>query len=155
MLEKAQVIRKIGFGRMVQGAANRILPPGTTIDHHVLNANGDELNNVSTEKSIRDVSTIQPARFHDTDKGRLSIIRDFVTWSRRNNVTVVGAYPPMIDFEGYQNNENRIFFGKIGEFWESVGVTTLAAPLDFLYPRSLMYNTGYHLNDVGATLHTQ
>ena len=102
-----------------------------------------------------DAGNIQVVRFHDTDKGRLSIIRDFVTWSRRNNVTVVGAYPPMIDFEGYQNNENRIFFGKIGEFWESVGVATLAAPLDFLYPRSMMYNTGYHLNDVGATLHTQ
>jgi len=61
----------------------------------------------------------------------------------------------MIDFEEYRNSENQSFFNDVSEFWESAGVATLAKPLDFLYSPSLMYNTGYHLNDVGTTLHTQ
>ena len=101
------------------------------------------------------ISEQPPYEFFDMDEGRMQTIRDFVTWSRQNNITVIGAFPPMIDFEEYRNNENKIFFDKVGEFWESISVTTLAAPTDCLYPRSLMYNTGYHLNDVGATLHTK
>ena len=68
---------------------------------------------------------------------------------------MIGAYPPMIDFEEYHNNDNRSFFDDVAAFWESTGVATLAKPLDFLYPKPLMYNSGYHLNDGGTTLHTQ
>jgi len=165
VLEKARVVQKIGFGRMIQSIGNKFVSPKPEptisigedefIGYHVLNSNGDEMNNVSSQRSIGMISEQPPYEFFDTDDDRLQIIRDFVSWSRQNNITVIGAYPPMIDFEEYQNSEYRSFFNDVSAFWESIGVATMAAPLDFLYPPSLMYNSGYHLNDVGTTLHTQ
>lgn len=156
LLDKASIIRKIGFTRILQGVVDKYVsrPGMNPLDYHVLNANGDETNNSSTPATIQRVAAMSAFRFDDPDEDRLQVIREFIVWAQQNNVNVIATYPPLFNLDEYRSSANSMFFDKIADFWESNGVTTLGTPFDFMYPKALMYNSQYHLNTEGTTLHT-
>lgn len=73
----------------------------------------------------------------------------FVAAARRRGVTVLAAWSPMLDRPAYHDRSDPGRLRAISSTYEALGVPVLGAPQDFLFPLADMYNSGFHLNDVG------
>jgi hypothetical protein len=72
-----------------------------------------------------------------------------VATARARGVTVFAAWSPMLDRPDYHDRADPRRLGAISSTYGVLGVPVLGAPQDVLFPLADMYNSGFHLNDVG------
>ena len=82
------------------------------------------------------------------------LIAEFIRWCRRNGINVIAGYPAFLDFPEYHTGAEKAFFESLGDYYHSLGVPTLGEPSDFMFPKSMFFDTHYHLHDLGAAVMT-
>ena len=81
-------------------------------------------------------------------------ITDFIRWCQHNQITVIAGYPAFLDFPEYHSGTAQEFFHALEKYYHSLGVPTLGEPSDFMFPKSMFFDTEYHLHDGGAAVMT-
>ncbi|MEB3826133.1 hypothetical protein [Phormidium sp. CCY1219] len=82
-------------------------------------------------------------------------IRKFVEWARENQIQVIATWPNTIGFDVYQEAKSQEYFQSIKDFYQEIGVPVLGEPEDFMYDKSMFYDTSYHLHDRGTRHRTR
>jgi hypothetical protein len=81
-------------------------------------------------------------------------IADFIRWCQKTGITVIAGYPAFLDFPEYHSGTEQAFFQSLGKYYHELGVPTLGEPSDFMFPKSMFFDTEYHLHDQGAVMMT-
>ncbi|NEO00101.1 MAG: hypothetical protein F6K50_32935 [Moorea sp. SIO3I7] len=68
---------------------------------------------------------------------------------------MIATWPNTIWFDVYQEPRQQYFFKSIEHFYQRLGVTILGKAEDFMYDKSMFYDTSYHLHDLGVNHRTQ
>ena len=86
--------------------------------------------------------------------GRAVIIR-FKDWCDAHRVIILATFPPTQDFPAYHLPGAKAEQDRCVALYKDIGIPTLGTPQDFFYPRTLLYDTPFHLNETGMTQHTK
>jgi hypothetical protein len=76
-------------------------------------------------------------------------LRQFLATAHAKGVTVLAGWSPMLDRADYHDQSDPRRLKAISATYAALGVPVLGAAQDFLFPLADMYNSGFHLNDVG------
>lgn len=162
---KLQFVSGISFTRILRGLAAKVSPPQPRSDGYqaeTLNALGDETNNSEDHRPPEGVSRIQAVSPLDASalksaahNSGIQSIERFVAWCQENNVEVLATWPNTIWFEEYAQPENQALFRDIESLYGRLGVPMLGQFSDFMFARSMFYDTGYHLHDRGVEVRTE
>ena len=113
---------------------------------------GDATDNLAS-KVTPDVQAIvaatQPVAVETNPNDPPAYLRRFVATAREQGVTVFAAWSPMLDRPAYHDQSDPRRLKAISSTYGVLGVPVLGAPQDFLFPLADMYNSGFHLNDIG------
>jgi len=82
-------------------------------------------------------------------------IGEFIQWCRDRQIKVVIAWPNTVKYAEYQQAEYQEFFASIQTFFQQLNVPVIGEPEDYMYDRSLFFDSTYHLNDTGVAIRTQ
>lgn len=109
-----------------------------------------------TEK-LNHIDNIKPMKTYGYIKNTtgMKTIREFVEWCKLNNIQVFAAWPNTIYFDVYQEEDKQQYFQSLKDFYENIKVPVLGKPEDFMYDKSMFYDTIYHLNTKGRSESTQ
>ena len=72
----------------------------------------------------------------------------------RHQVTAIATWPSTVNFEEYQQTGAQAFFESIKNLYQTLNVPILGTPEEFMYEKSLFFNSVYHLSDRGRTQRT-
>ena len=140
-------------------------PPKPRADGYqseTLNALGDETNNSEDKRPAEgvrrieavaplDISSLQSA----ANNSGIQTIEKFVAWCNAHNVDVLATWPNTIWFDEYAQPDNQALFKDIESLYSRLEVPMLGEFSDFMFERSMFYDTGYHLHDRGVEVRTQ
>jgi hypothetical protein len=164
LLTQFRFITGVSFERLKLGILAKLKTPAlgnANYQSKNLNQYGDETSNLKdqrTKDQLTKISKEQPMAIIngtiDSSYG-MNMIRDFTHWCRENNITVLATWPNTIKFEVYRGQSQQAFFQSIEQLYQKLGVPLLGKPEDFMYKKSLIYDTSYHLNDQGVKQRTQ
>jgi hypothetical protein len=79
-------------------------------------------------------------------------LRDFIAWSRSENVTVIMTWPNTIYFDEYTKSAS---LHDLEGYYRSLGVPVAGKPTDSMLPLPLFYDTQYHLGAAGVHQRTE
>ncbi len=88
------------------------------------------------------------------DEDTMNILADFSAEAERRGACVYLAYPPFADF-AYAQSRDAVAELDAALRRRLQHATFLGPPGAFLLPRSLLFDTTYHANAAGRTVHTQ
>lgn len=163
LITKFYFISGISFKRLLRGISAKFTPnpPWKSFyDAKNLNEYGDETSNREaemTEKLRKKVARSWPhglERYIKSSQGMRSISK-FVDWCRQNNIQVIAMWPNTIWFDVYREARQQEFFQSIEDFYQRIGVKLLGKPEDFMYDKSMFYDSNDHLHDRGVRLRTK
>ncbi|MGB5898533.1 MAG: hypothetical protein WBG66_10080 [Geitlerinemataceae cyanobacterium] len=126
-----------------------------------INQYGDQTYNTVAniaEKQANAVAEIQPMTemvYYIQSSYGMTQIQEFVTWCRQHNIQVLATWPNTVWFDFYQGKTKTEYWQSIKDFYHRIQVPILGEPEDFLYDKSLFFDTLYHLNDRGVNKRTQ
>lgn len=126
-----------------------------------LNAYGDETSNLKEKRTKEQLDKIAQEQPLEIINGNINstygmkIIHDFTIWCQQNKITVLATWPNTIWFETYKGQNQQAFFQSIEKFYKQLGVPVLGKAEDFMYEKSMIYDTSYHLNEQGVSQRTQ
>jgi hypothetical protein len=88
-------------------------------------------------------------------KEEVSAITNFIRWCHERDITVIGGYPATLDFPIYHSDAKaQEFFQSLENYYHSFGVPTLGGPSDFMFPKSMFFDSHFHMHDEGAEVMT-
>jgi hypothetical protein len=128
-------------------------------DH--INEYGDQTYNLVTniaEKQAQALDQIQPMTqlvYYIQSSYGMKRIQEFVTWCHKHNIQVLATWPNTVWFEFYRGKTQTEYWQSIKDFYHRIQVPVLGQPEDFMYDKSLFFDTLYHLNDQGVNKRTQ
>ncbi|HBL14339.1 MAG TPA: hypothetical protein DD379_23720 [Cyanobacteria bacterium UBA11162] len=158
LVTKIRLIGGISYPRLTRGILAKIKPPQpqtTGFQSKTLNEYGDETNlqqsDISEEmtKKVAAIKPMQIGGYISSSHGMDSIAK-FVKWCETNHIKVVATWPNTIWFEDYNTPSKQELFRSIEHFYHTINVPVLGQPRDFMYDKSLFWDTIYHLNDRGV-----
>ncbi|MEL6499844.1 MAG: hypothetical protein AAFV28_10080 [Cyanobacteria bacterium J06635_13] len=82
-------------------------------------------------------------------------ITEFVQWCRQHRIKVVIAWPNTVEYPEYQQAEYQDFFASIKTFFQQLDAPIIGEPEEYMYDRSLFFDSTYHLNNTGVAIRTQ
>ena len=159
---KTHFITWISYERLALGIAAKLKPPKPiTVGYksQKLNKYGDETSNLKsniTEIKKQMVEQAKPIKA-DVDvvtKYSQESIRDFIKWCENQQVKLLVTWSGTIWFESYREKEKQEYFKSLEYFYHQQGVAILGKPIDFMYNKSMFYDTSYHLNEQGVKQRT-
>lgn len=157
-------IALLSFERLMLGISTKFhTPPRVDMEYQYrfINASGDVTANteanitVKNRKKVNDTSPINIKQKIIYGSSPLRSIRDFADWCHKNKIRLIATWPSTIWFESYKNHSYQEFFRNIEEFYNSIDVPVLGKYNDFMYDKSMFYDTMYHLNDRGMRHRTK
>lgn len=163
IITQVRLISGISLERLKQGIITRLSPTKDTRKGEFsssLNEYGDATNNRQdkmTPKEVKTIAELQPIQiggYINSSRGMKSI-RQFLDWCKKNNIKLIATWPNTVLFDSYQDTKHQKFFQSIEEFYKKDGVPVLGKPRDFMYKKSMFFDTIYHLNDRGVQYRTQ
>lgn len=150
--------------RVKTGISDKLHPPSKLewgYQSKTINSSGDETNNRAADMTaeqhqiINKLRAIKISKQLSYDSPEFKIIRNFIDWCYRHNIKVFATWPNTIWFDTYKKPIYQDFFHKIEGFYKSIGVPVLGKYSDFMYDKSMFYDTHYHLNDRGTRQRTK
>ncbi len=163
LLTKISLVTGMSLERLAQGVSTKIRPPKlqeTDDFSKTLNEYGDATTNRQanvTSKEIKALDELKPTQlsgYVKSDEARMSIIK-FYNWCKKNHIKVIATWPNTVWFEVYKERSYQDFFQKIKNLYASMEIPLLGNPEDFMYEKSMFFDTKYHLNDRGVRYRTQ
>ena len=155
----------VTFARLLEGYEAKVSPPppDTASRYQAKNLNqyGDETINLQPERAQAFASDIEQLSFRKTNSGYLESsygmdeIRAFTNWCQQQNVRLLITYPNTLWFDEYKEDSQKAFFRSIEDFHKSLDVPIVGEYEDFLYDKSMMFDTEYHLNVYGVRKRTK
>ena len=122
-----------------------------------LNSRGDQKKNILESKhdpQKAQLDKVVPLKSLVLPLKNADPIADFIRWCQKNGITVIAGYPAFLDFPEYHSGTGQAFFQSLGKYYHELGVPTLGEPSDFMFPKSMFFDTEYHLHDGGAAVMT-
>ncbi|MEM9928089.1 MAG: hypothetical protein AAF915_30965 [Cyanobacteria bacterium P01_D01_bin.50] len=125
-----------------------------------LNQYGDVINNTEanmTEKLFNKIKKLKPLKLKNKEFGGsgTETIISFINWCKSNKIKVIATWPNTIWFEAYNGQEQKDYFQKIKQLYTSLGVPLIGNAKDFMYDKSMFYDSAYHLHARGVRQRTQ
>lgn len=128
----------------------------------VLNAHGDETHNRADSRDDALFAKIAAATPERTLTEGLSettlawrYLAEFKRWCDAQGVRLLASYPATLEFPAYHTPKSQTVLSEITQHYRRLNVPVLGQPETFMYPAPLMYDTQYHLTDVGMKQNTQ
>ena len=81
-------------------------------------------------------------------------IKELIFWAKQNNIAVIAAYPPLAYKDKFEEERYTSYFKNIEDFYVKNEVETVGHPQDYFYAPEMFVDSIYHLNEVGANIHT-
>jgi len=161
LLSQIRLVGGISFERLTQGMVAKFKPLQLkNTDKSRINQNGDVTDN-GKDKMAEDQYNAMAAwnpfnlgSYKITNYSKKEILK-FIYWCKKNNINIVSTWPSTVSFDAYQQPKSQDFFQSIEDFYQSIHVPVIGTPRDFLYDKSLFFNSTYHLNDVGRCQRTR
>jgi hypothetical protein len=152
----------ISYDRLAVGIAAKLKPPQRITggyESQNLNRYGDETSNLKSNITEIKKQMIEQAKPLEVDVDIITdysqkSISDFIKWCRNQQIKVLVTWPGTIWFESYKEKEKQEYFKSLESFYRQEGVPILGEPIDFMYNKSLFYDTSYHLNEQGVKQRT-
>lgn len=161
LFTQIRYIGGISFDRLIQGVLTKLKPSSLTKKYASrINQYGDTLDNskyAMTEQQFKLMDTWSPFTLDDyaIDNYAKNKIAEFINWSQKNKINVMATWPSTVNFKAYEKSGSKAFFQNIESFYQNQGVPVLGKAEDFLYDKSLFFNSVYHLNDLGRNERTK
>ncbi len=163
-LQQLKFIGGITFPRLFEGILTKATPSISAESlknpNLYLNEYGDTIQNSEstiTAKLLQTIDDLEPfvlQGYIQSSYGMKSIHK-FVEWAREHNIQVIATWPNMVNFSIYQEPKQQEYFKSIKDFYQGIGVPILGEPEDFMYEKSMFYDTIYHLHDRGVSQRTR
>lgn len=164
---KAKFVVGISLSRVQKGIMAKLknYQPNTNKDAYNIkttNEYGDETKNLEadkTEQDFKDVALLTPMKIllqgGIQESYGMKSINKFVNWCRTQNIEVLATWPNTVWFDVYQQKQAQEFLNSIKSFYQNINISILGKPEDFMYDKSLFYNTIYHLHERGTRQRTK
>ncbi len=162
-LTKLKFITGVSFDRLEKGILSKFNISTKSWDSFYksenLNKYGDEtsnkISNIKKKQKLA-VAKLKPQKPFTYQENAYSrkVIKDFVDYARQNDIQVFATWPSTVWFDVYQDTRQDEF-NSIREFYDSINVPVLGNPEDFMYDKSMFFDSIYHLNDLGVKETTQ
>jgi len=161
LLLQLRVALETSAVRLLTGLAAMFWPPknaGGSYSVQSLDTFGDDLSNAKAmmpaafTKHIRQLQPIPLAWDEKSDFWPL--YARFLDWCTAHRVRVMVTFPSFLGFAAYEKPAARRFFAQLQAWHQKRGISMLGTPQDFMYTYQDMYDTRWHLNDVGRDKRT-
>ncbi len=126
-----------------------------------INEYGDETGNRKADITQKEIKAIAKINSNNkigkslTSSQGISRIIKFINWCENHNIKVIATWPNTIWFDVYKEPREQEFFQSIEQLYQRLGVPVIGKPEDFMYDKSMFYDTSYHLHDLGVNLRTK
>ncbi len=164
LIDQVRFISGISLERVEQGIVAKFQTPQSRNSGNqsaTINEYGDETANRKADMTQKQIQTIAKMTSNNeisesitSSQGMSSIIK-FINWCKKHNINVIATWPNTIYFEVYKEPRQQEFFQSIEKFYQSQGVFILGKPEDFMYDKSMFYDSIYHLHDLGTNQRTK
>jgi hypothetical protein len=165
LLTKIRLITGISLERLAQGmiAKNRLhkLKKIDDFPKKFINEYGDATTNIRTNltsKQLKAIDKVKPVQLRDyfikSNETRMSINK-FWNWCKKNNIKVIATWPNTLWFEVYRGRSQQDYFQSIKDLYASMEIPIIGNPEDFMYDKSMFFDTIYHLNNRGVYYRTK
>ncbi len=158
---RARFILAVSVRRLCWGLRGVFVEPTrktTGYQSETLNDHGDETKNHHLrrpEMGIAVLKRLKPETLKlNQQAASWVLLREFVGWCDAAGVDLLVTYPSYAAFPEYTTAPQRGYYESVHRFWGSTGVITLGEPWDWMYPKEQLYDTRYHLNDLGMSKRT-
>jgi hypothetical protein len=161
LITQVPFLSGISFDRVIEGILNKSNPPKpkqTGYQAKTLNQYGDETNNRKadmTEKQLKMNADLRPQKNAIKSTYGMEKINEFVKWCKTNRIQVIAIWPSTVWYDLYKETSQQDFFQSLEDFYKNLKVPILGKPRDFMYDKSMFYDTNYHLNDIGMRYRTK
>lgn len=159
---KTYFITWISYERLVLGIAAKLKftqPITVGYQSQALNKYGDETSNIKSNITEIKKQMVEQAKPIEADvnvvtKYSQKSIGDFIKWCENQQIKVLVTWPGTLWFENYTEKKKQEYFKSLEYFYRQKGVAILGKPRDFMYNKSMFYDTSYHLNEQGVKQRT-
>ncbi len=159
---KTYFITWISYERLALGIAAKLKlsqPIASGYQSQNLNKYGDETSNFKSNITDIKKQTIEQAKPIEADvevvtKYSQKSIRDFIKWCENQQIKVLVTWPGTIWLESYKEKKKQEYFKSLEYFYRQEGIPMLGKPIEFMYNKSMFYDTSYHLNEQGVQQRT-
>ena len=156
-------IALLSFERLKLGISVKLhtSPIESGYQSKTINASGDETANreaditVDKRKKLDNANPIKIKKKFMNSSAQLKTIREFSNWCHSKGIRLIATWPNTIWFESCQQPGFKEFTQTIEKFYNSINVPVLGKYSDFMYDKSMFYDTNYHLNDRGMRHRTK
>ncbi|NEO92592.1 MAG: hypothetical protein F6K56_21070 [Moorea sp. SIO3G5] len=164
LINQFRFISGIPWKRVQEGIVVKFKTPQPWNDSYhseTINKYGDEIANRKadmTKRHIKKIAKTNPLNQIGesiTSSHGISTIIKFINWCKNHNIKVIATWPNTIWFDVYQEPRKQDFFKSIENFYQRRSVPILGKPEDFMYDKSMFYDTSYHLHDLGVNHRTK
>ncbi|ARV60972.1 hypothetical protein BZZ01_22215 [Nostocales cyanobacterium HT-58-2] len=157
LLNHPWLIVKMPFGRLMNGIFAKHHPYPPTDLSPWIGKSGDALGNREadiTQKERAELNRQGPIQVTKLkfDAYEFRVIKNFAQWCHKNKIRLLATWPNTMWFDVYNQPIYQDFFRDIEKFYKSIGVPVLGTYKDFMYDKSLFFNTIYHLNHKGVRI---
>ncbi|HEY9614541.1 hypothetical protein [Allocoleopsis sp.] len=159
---KTYFISWISYDRLALGMAAKLKTPQPIAGGYEsknLNKYGDETSNVKSNITEIKKQMIEQAKPIEADVDVITVysqqsISNFIKWCRNQQIKVLVTWPGTMWFESYKEKKKQEYFKRLEYFYRKERVPVLGKPTDFMYNKSMFYDTSYHLNEQGVQQRT-
>ena len=164
--EKLNIIFGVNLSRLLQGILYKNTPaplPGnyTFNTHREISSCGDltfEKKQISEKlrKDIENMSSLCHWHRFSPDHKSWKLLEDYLTWAHENNIKVLVAPVPYMEFGEYHLGKEKEFFNHIYSFFnENPFCEVLYHPFDSMYSSTHYYDGRLHLHNEGRIMHSK
>lgn len=166
--EQFYLVWHVTSGRIIEGYRNETIEAITqgVYGAHNIDTNGDQTHteiSYRSDQMYRDLLQryiIAPPYTYGKDFSRSApgwdYLKEFVEWCAERNAKVIFMPATLMpDKSYYENPKEQWFFTHIAEEVESRGWNYVGKPYDYMYDKSLYFNSDSHLIDRGRAMRTE
>jgi hypothetical protein len=165
-LERFWIFWHIGYDRLYRGYFDRddIKNLAGVYGVHNVDKNGDQIKTEIKYKTKQMRAELEIADKNPESYGEKYIdnslgwedLQEFVQWAKDRDVRVVFVPSTLMDNQYYHNSKKESwFYRNISKIVEDKGFNYVGEPYDYMYPKSLYFNTNFHLINQGREIRTK
>lgn len=158
--DKATIFLRMDTTWAIQGILARYYASDLIKNYNLdnLNTRGDLTNNHSeniTDELSGLINALQPDIY---DSSNLSEhfkkeMENYLQWAKSQNICLIAIPPSYLYFKQYENAIFKELLTNIELYYQQRGIPYIGNPADYMYPLDNIYNTKYHLNNLGVQKH--
>ena len=156
-------IALLSFERLALGIYSKIhsFPIESKYPPRIINSSGDITTNqeanitVNDRKKVEFTTPFRIKRKFTYSSFELRSIKEFADWCYNNKIKLIATWPSTIWFDSYKQPNYQDFFQNIKDFYNSIDVPVVGNYSEFMYDKSMFFDTVYHLNDRGRRYRTR